>query len=249
LPLFTTLLPAAAADPTLLSQGRLSTELGRTYFLANITTFGITGGMLARYGVQGANTWVQVVATLLSGVQEGWGKWAEGVVEPESESEDEKMDIDSGSDNESPTKPLVITTKRKLRRTPLPKNVSSKLLLLGSSSHISTLADLLVSSQGALSEFANFTLGLLTAFKGSPRWEAILDGLLEGRKGVALARRMWREGVRGKWGIARDQSSWQNFTSSMSFVRFVTMTDPRPFDAMFDPNDPSILPLPPSHAR
>jgi ubiquitin-protein ligase E3 C len=206
--------------------------------------------MLARYGVQGANTWVQVVSTLLSGVQEGWGKWAEGVVEPESESEDEKMDIDSGSDNESPTKSLVIMTKRKLRRTPLPKNVSSKLLLLGSSSHISTLADLLVSSQGALSEFANFTLGLLTAFKGSPRWEAILDGLLEGRKGVALARRMWREGVRGKWGIARDQSSWQNFTSSTSsFVRFVSMTDPRPVNAMFDPNDPSILSLPPPHSR
>jgi ubiquitin-protein ligase E3 C len=249
LPLFTTLLPAAAADPTLLSQGRLSAELGRTYFLANITTFGITGGMLARYGVQGANTWVQVVATLLSGVQEGWGKWAEGVAEPESESEDEKMDIDSGSDNESPTKPLVITTKRKLRRTPLPKNVSSKLLLLGSSSHISTLADLLVSSQGALSEFANFTLGLLTAFKGSPRWEAILDGLLEGRKGVALARRMWREGVRGKWGIARDQSSWQNFTSSTFLLRLVTVTYPRSVNAMFDPNDPSILPLPPPHSR
>jgi len=175
--------------------------------------------MLAKYGVQGANTWVQVIATLLSGVQEGWGKWAEGVVEPESESEDEPMDIDSDTENGSPTKALVITTKqRKLRRTPLPKSVSSKLLLLGSSSHISTLADLLVSSQGALSEFANFTLGLLTAFKGSPRWEAILDGLLEGRRGVALARRMWREGVRGKWGIDRDQSSWQNFMSSTSFI-------------------------------
>jgi hypothetical protein len=72
---------------------------------------------------------------------------------------------------------------------------------------------------------------------------------LEGRKGVALARRMWREGVRGKWGVARDQSSWQNFTSSKSFLYFTTMTDPRSVNAMFDPNDPSILPLPPSHSR
>jgi ubiquitin-protein ligase E3 C len=160
------------------------------------------------------------------------------------------MDLDSDSEHEATTKSLVITTKRRrIRRTPLPKNVSSKLLLLGSSSHISTLADLLVSSQGALSEFANFTLGLLTAFKGSPRWEAILDGLLEGRKGVALARRMWREGVRGKWGVARDQSSWQNFTSSTSFHYFITMTNPRSVDAMFDLNDPPILSLPPSHAR
>jgi len=222
LPLFTTLLPAAAANPALLNQGRLSTELGRTYFLANITTFGITGGMLARYGVQGANIWVKVIATLLSGVEEGWGKWAEGVTEPESESEDEKMDIDSDTDididsnSKIPTRTTTIIRQKRIRRAPLPKNVSSKLLLLGSSSHISTLADLLVSSAGAgaLGEFANFTLGLLTAFKGSPRWEAILDGLLEGRKGIALTRRMWREGVRGKWGTTRDQSSWQTFTSS-----------------------------------
>jgi ubiquitin-protein ligase E3 C len=228
LPLFTTLLPAAAANPTLLTQEKLSTELGRTYFLANITTFGITGGMLARYGAQGANTWVQVIATLLGGVKEGWGKWAEGVVEPDSESEDEKMDVDSDSDSEAEPSKIIITKRRRVRRTPLPKNVSSKLLLLGSSSHISTLADLLVSSAGGLSEFADFTLGLLTAFKGSPRWEAILDGLLEGKRGVALTRRMWREGVRGRWGTTRDQISWQSFTTSTSSSLFILQLTPDP---------------------
>jgi len=225
LPLFTILLPAAAADPSLLHHGKLATELGRTYFLANITTFGITGGMLARYGVQGANTWVKVVATLLSGVDEGWGRWAEGIVEEEEEDQlDDSMDVDS--EDEEPANPrsaLAVaaapTKKRRQIRRPLPANISSKLLLLGSTSHISTLAELLVSpssqsSTKALIEFAAFTLGLLNSFKGSPRWEAILDGLLEGKKGMALTKRMWREGVRGQWGTDRDKAGWQTFTSS-----------------------------------
>lgn len=228
LPLFTVLLPSAAADPVILTHGKLATELGRTYFLANITTFGITGGMLARYGVQGANTWVKVVATLLSGVEEGWGKWAEGIVEEEEEEQaDDSMDIDSEEEEPSIPSRTAVTVpasstpakKRRQLRRPLPANISSKLLLLGSTSHISTLADLLVtpssqSSSKALIEFAAFTLGLLNSFKGSPRWEAILDGILQGKPGMALTKRMWREGVRGQWGTDRDKNSWQNFTSS-----------------------------------
>jgi ubiquitin-protein ligase E3 C len=216
------LLPAAAADPAVLSQGKLATELGRTYFLANITTFGITGGMLARYGVEGANTWVKVVATLLAGVEEGWGKWAEGIVEEEDEETlDESMDVDDSEDEQPPAKSTVIVPAKKRRqvRRPLPTNISSKLLLLGSTVHIATLADLLVSSASrssanALVEFSGFTINLLHAFRGSPRWETILDGLLEGKKGMALTKRLWREGVRGQWGTGRDAAGWREFTSS-----------------------------------
>jgi len=181
--------------------------------------------MLARYGLKGADTWVKVIGVLLGDVKEGWGKWVEGVLEEDSD--DERMDLDDNSDSDSDNeataaKPKAVPTPRKQRRKPLPTNISSKILLLGSTSHISTLADLLVSpsthsSPEAMSEFASFTLGLLTAFKGSPRWEAILDGLLEGKKGMALTRRMWREGVRGRWGTTREQSSWQNFTTSTSY--------------------------------
>lgn len=221
LPLFTELLPAAAADPSILSQGRLSTELGRTYFLANIATFAITGGMLARYGVQGAKTWVKVVATLLAGVEEGWGRWAEGIVDDE----DEVMDTvsqDGSDDDEEPAAvavPVPVNKRKRQTRAPLPTNISSRLLSLGSTAHISTLADLLVSPTAASSvttlvDFASFTLGLLAAFKGTPRWENILDGLLEGRKGLALTRRLWREGVRGKWSTDKDAGGWQSFQSS-----------------------------------
>lgn len=219
LPLFTHILPAAANDPSLLFQGRLSVELGRTYFLANIATFAITGGMLARFGVQGAETWVKVVATLLGGVEEGWGRWAEGIVDDE----DDPMDImnqDGDSDDEGAASvPKPISKRRKQTRPPLPTNISSRLLLLGSTAHIATLADLLVSPTAAsttsmLVQFASFTLALLNAFKGTARWESILDSLLEGRKGLALTRRLWREGVRGKWSTDRDAGSWQSFSMS-----------------------------------
>lgn len=218
LPLFSHLLPAAAADPDLLYQDELSTELGRTYFLANITTFAITGGMLARNGVEGAKTWVKVIATLLDGVEEGWGRWAEGIVDV-----DEPMDTVSqdGSDEEEEESTAVAvqvpTNKRKRQtRAPLPKNIASRLLDLGSNVHISTLADLLVSptvgsSVTTLVDFASFTLSLLLAFKGTPRWENILDGLLEGRKGIALTRRLWREGVRGIWSTDKDRAGWLSF--------------------------------------
>lgn len=235
LPLFTSILPTAAAEPALLSHGKLSTELGRTYFLANIATFAITGGMLARYGVQGAEVWVRVVATLLSGVEEGWGRWAEGIVD---EPEDVIMDTlsENGSDDDeveladgaAATVP-PLTKRHRQTRAPLPTNIASRLLLLGSATHVSTLADLLVSpsssssqsttSTSPLIDFASFTLSLLNAFKGTPRWEAILDSLLEGKKRLALAKRMWREGVRGKWSTDRDPGGWQAFRSSRSLSR------------------------------
>jgi ubiquitin-protein ligase E3 C len=222
LPLFTDLLPAAAADTTLLSQGKLSTELGRTYFLANIATFAITGGMLARYGLQGARTWVKVVATLLKGVEEGWGRWAEGVVDVDDDIMD-TISQDGSDDEEEPAMaiPLPVNKRKRQTRAPLPTNISSRLLSLGSTGHISTLAELLVSPRAASSDatlidFASFTLSLLAAFKGTARWENILDGLLEGRKGLALTRRLWREGVRGKWSTDKDAGGWHSFQTSGS---------------------------------
>lgn len=219
LPLFTDILPAAATDPSLLFQGRLSIELGRTHFLANIATFAITGGMLARFGVKGAETWVTVVATLLSGVEEGWGRWAEGIVDDEDEPMDTLSQDEDSDDEAAMPVPRPVAKRRKQTRTPLPTNISSRLLLLGSTGHIATLADLLVSPTAASSttmlvQFASFTLSLLNAFKGTARWEAILDSLLEGRKGLALTRRLWREGVRGKWSTDRDAGSWRSFSIS-----------------------------------
>ena len=129
---------------------------------------------------------------------------------------------DGSDDEEGPAAmkiPLPINKRKRQTRAPLPTNISSRLLSLGSTAHISTLAELLVSPTAASSvstlvDFSTFTLGLLAAFKGTARWESILDGLLEGRKGMALTRRLWREGVRGKWSTDKDAGGWHSFQSS-----------------------------------
>lgn len=230
LPLFTLLLPAAASDPSILFSGRLGTELGRTYFLGNLATFGITGGMLARHGQAGSVLWIKVVSNILSRADEGWGKWAEGSLVEDidvdvhmkagSEDDDEPMPLDpgSGSISQSPTR--YGTQGKRQRRLPLAKNITSKLVLLASPSHLATLTDSLVSasaksSTNTLMEYASFALSLLQAWKGTSRWESILDGLLvTGPKGRGLVKRIWREGVRGRWGSSGEKKGWETFSGS-----------------------------------
>jgi ubiquitin-protein ligase E3 C len=209
-----------------LQEGKLRHELNKTYFLANLATFGITGSMLARYGAQGAGVWVKVVGVVLSHVGEGWGRWAEGVVEVEDE--DVRMVDDPSDEDEptaAPTASCVIQSvsppskpKRQIR-LPLPKNVGPKLLLLASPAHLSTLASFLTSPTSKaptslLVDFAQFVLALLAAFRGSPRWEGILDGLIAGSKGRALGRRLWREGVKGRLRNSGEKSGWEHFNES-----------------------------------
>lgn len=227
LPLFTVLLPLAASRPALLTQGRLSSELGKTYFLANLVIFGITGGMLQRYGSSGAATWVAVIGTILSHVGVGWGRWAEGILEDEDT--DMLIELDSDSEGESS---IPVAPKRRssnILRPPLPINIQPKLLLLTSPSHLSTLANLLTSPTSKaptslLVEFASFALSLLCAFRGSPRWESILDALMGGQRGRALGRRLWREGVRGRWRNAGERAGWDTFSENPSTPCLLVLT-------------------------
>jgi ubiquitin-protein ligase E3 C len=228
--LFTILIPAAADKEILLTQDNLSKESGKTYFLANIATFGITGGMLARYGTKESIAWIKVVSTLLKGVEDGWGKWAEGIPE---EDEDEPMvsaEVDSDDEDEPLPQPKTIASffpsanipppsrPKRRRRTPLPANVTSKLVLLTSSNHLSTLVAKLIattnkSPTSLLVEYAVFADVLLRTFRGSARWEAILEALMAGANGRGLIRRLWREGVRGKWSSDSKQN-WETFSQS-----------------------------------
>jgi ubiquitin-protein ligase E3 C len=174
-----------------------------------MTVFGITGGMLARNGVNGASDWIKVMGVLLGSVGTGWGRWAEGHVE------EEVMQVDQDEDDEE--KPEV--KPRRQVRPPVPSTIGPKLLLLASTSHISTLSSFLTSPSSKapttlLVDFAGFILALLNAFRGSPKWELILDGLMEGKNGKVLARRMLREGVRGRWRNTSDPSGWATFSES-----------------------------------
>lgn len=226
LPLFSVLLPAAADNPSLLSHGPLSTELGKTYFLANIATFGITGGMLQRSGVAGAVTWMRVVGTLFGGLPEGWGVWTERSIgginglpaAPAMESDSE----DEGSQ-------LHVVTR--VKREPLPPKVGSKIALLASPAHVSALVSIVVGATGNkhLGTFARFIMSLLIAFRGSPRWESTLDCLLEGVRGRALVKQLWREGARGQW--PSTSTGWTMFSQSKhALVQLTT-----------DPNKPMLL--------
>lgn len=207
LPLFGVLLPAAAANPALLSEGRLKDELGRTYFLANLGTFGITGGMLTRAGAAGMSSWMTVVGSVLSTLGEGWGVWAErsvssaGAVAAAAAMD---MEVDSDAEDAAPRAPT---------RALLPANVAKPLAQLASAQHVAVLASHATSS-GSLPDFATFALSVLMAFRGSPKWEATLDALLEANRGRALVKLLWREGVRGKWGNTADQ--WTTFSQSES---------------------------------
>ena len=201
-------------------------ELGKTYFLANLATFGITGGLLARRGVQGALDWIKVVGTILLGVKDGWGTWIEGNMPID---EDAPMLDPVGSDDEdgditgepSSSVPPVRTKSRHVRREPLPRNIGSKILLLSSDAHFSALASVVTSSASNIStmmlgDFARFALNLLNAFRGTARWEGILENLLEGTKGKAFSKRVWREGVRGRWRQSSDPNGWGTFQESKS---------------------------------
>ena len=216
LPLFTLLLPTAASQPDILSEGALSKELAKTSFLANLATFGIAGGMLQRYGISGASTWITVVGTVIGLVEDGWGRWVEGMMDLEEEDEPIQQGDQRDEDAKVPPKRTRSTV-----RLPLAANYRPKLLSLASPSHLDTLSSILTSptskaSTALLTQFSSFVLGLLHAFRGTSGWEGILDALMEGQKGPALTRRLWREGVRGRWRNTGERMEWDTFSESES---------------------------------
>ena len=219
LPVFQAILPLAGRSPELLSQGRLDSEAGRTYFLANLATFGITGGLLERNGATSAVDWIKVVGTILRSMTDGWGRWVEGIQEEEDVPMPSVEEIDSDDDEPGPSQPR--RERSIVRRPPLPKNISSKILLLASKSHLTFLTNIFVSPSSKLptsiiSDFAAFALNLLGAFRGSPKWEGVLEALLIETKGKAFSKRVWREGVRGRWRETSNAKSWDTFMDSES---------------------------------
>ncbi|WVQ83300.1 hypothetical protein IAT38_005439 [Cryptococcus sp. DSM 104549] len=219
--LFTRLLPYASEHSYILFEHKLSTELGKTCFLANLTTFGISGQMLARAGVQGAAVWMSVVGTVLSGMNEGWGRWVEGHVE---EDEDVIMAAMEDSDDDDDDAQAALVPSKKAarpRRPTLAPSLRNKLVILSTPAHINALSQHVLnwsssSPKSLMRDFAVFCLGLLSAFRGSPKWEVALDALVDGQKGRALMKAIWRDGVRGKWENSEDRSAWDEFNFNPS---------------------------------
>ena len=211
LPIFATLLPAT--QPAWLDSGKMTTELGRTHFLANLATFGITGGLLSRQGAQGVAAWTRVVGIVFGSLGEGWGKWIEGVVEEDDIPSKPEEDLSDDPDSAGPsTGPLKL---RRPSRMPLPKNIASKLALYASNAHLAFVTPVMMRSASPQSAnvLSTFVLGLLPVWRGTSRWENTLDAMLSGLQGRNLIKWLFREGARGQW-TSSDKSSWDTFASS-----------------------------------
>lgn len=216
----------------------LISEHGKTYLLANLVTFGITGQMLARSGAQGKKSWVQVLSDLLESFGEEWGRWVDGVVDEEDvdmlhnaeedsedeDAEDPTLSARAASNTVAPTNIAPLKSLRPRQTRPLlPPKISAKLLLLPSSAHIAQLVDMVASpsakaSTADLLALTGMVAQLLRVFRGTPKWEGILDALLQGRAGKQLFKRVWRECVRGRWGDSASQSTWERFGTSTSLL-------------------------------
>ena len=163
---------------------------------------------------------------VLQGVQEGWGRWVDG--QPEEVEEAMPLateESDDEGEDEPKSGPSTSSASRSRPARPLLQPaVQKKVVLLASAAHLGLLADTLLSPStpsSALVDFAGFALPLLSAFRGSPRWEGILESLMTGAKGKALEKRLWREGVRGKWSNSGDRSGWDHFAESKHASTFV----------------------------
>lgn len=176
--------------------------------------------MLARYGSKGASDWIKVIDIVLGGTKDGWGKWADGQVEEEEEPMPLVAHIvDSDDEDVAPVAGPSRVRAPRARRPVLQLAVQKKVIILASAAHINALSDTLLSAsapRSGLNNFSSFVLALLNAFKGSPKWESILEAVLLGSKGKGLERRIWREGVRGKWGDSAEPRGWDHFTESES---------------------------------
>ncbi|WVQ75926.1 hypothetical protein IAR50_005561 [Cryptococcus sp. DSM 104548] len=243
--IFDILVPFASQNPHVLSEKGLSDESGKTFFLANLATFGISGQLLSKSAIAGACAWMSVVGVVLSGVKEGWGKWVEGI----EEDEDVAMAaVAEDSDEDDEDKAVAVPRKpTRPRRTALPQNIRSKLVLLSTTSHMAVLSQYVLSPPRyapptLLEDFSSFCIGLLGASRGSPKWEAILDSLVDGRKGLALMKGIWRDGVRGRWDNSEDPSVWSQFSQNPNAPALLLLTHLYCHYLLFTPDDEFFSP-------
>ncbi|TYJ56005.1 hypothetical protein B9479_003247 [Cryptococcus floricola] len=243
--IFDILVPFASHNPHILSEHGLSDESGKTYFLANLATFGISGQLLSQSGIVGACAWMSVVGVVLSGVKEGWGKWVEGIEQDEdvvmAAVKEDSDDDEQGGATAAPRKPT------RPRRAVLPQNIRSKLVHLSTPSHMAVLSQYVLSPPRnapptLLEDFSSFCIGLLNASRGSPKWETILDSLVDGRKGLALMKGIWRDGVRGRWDSSEDPSMWNQFSENRNVPALLLLTHLYCHYLLFTPDDEFFSP-------
>lgn len=196
LPFFTQLFPAA------LSGGIHLDERSATELLANLTTIIVRGGILGKQTGKEAIVWMRLLSAIASSFGDEWGLWIEskGRYGPDQHR--------TAGD-----------------RTAISPALGKRLLPLVGPEHLSLLANTVVRNSDATIPFCLSILSLLDVFRGTARWEAILDTLLTGPHAVRLMRDLWRGNVRGKWPTASARQSWETLLQPNT-TRTITMTPP-----------------------
>ncbi|EIW71232.1 hypothetical protein M231_06447 [Tremella mesenterica] len=238
LPLFQAIIPTTVTRQSWLSSGRLATEIGKTHFLANLALFGISGTLLNRLGPRQFMAWMIISGEVLGSLGEGWGPWVEGQVEDkiiktyrpivsvDSDDEDESADIKTAART---FKAPIPVRRRRPNRSPLPASISTRLALLASPQHLSLVFDKAIAVNmttppGLMAKISPFFLGLLHAFRGTAKWELILDTFLAGNRGRVIVKRLWFEAVQGRWSDSADYKCWDKFAENRDRNPLILLT-------------------------
>lgn len=203
LPFFTQLFPSA------LSTGIHLDERNATELLANLTTIIIRGGILNKQKGKEVVVWMRLLSAITTNFADQWGLWIES--KGRYDGNDDRMGESSkqGLDARGVVSPAL----------------AKRLLPLIGADHLSLLANTVVRQSDATVPFCLAILSLLDVFRGSPRWEAILDILLTGNHAVRLMRDLWRGNVRGKWPTTSARQNWETLLQPNT-TRTVTLTPP-----------------------
>jgi len=222
-----------ANNHRVLESGGLKTEMGKTDCMANLATIVVRTGLISKKASHDVAGWMKLLTFILEGVEDSWGLWIErqGIwAELEAGSgrdihmtgPEEKIDMESSSDEEEDRELAggrkrlregqIVAQNKSRARGRVDPATTTKLLPLFSAQHLDILAAKSVGDQGAAEAFTKLVTIMLRAFRGSPRWEGILDGILQSENGIQLQRQLWLV-VRSSW-TGCTKATWETLYSA-----------------------------------
>lgn len=218
LPIISKLLPYAAANPAVLTQNSLATEMGKTHLLANLGFMVIQTGMIQQQDTKSLVAWLHVLTQLLEGVDNEWGLWLEckGVWGKNASAAVQTaavVESMEGNELEGEKDSRVTSRKRNIQdRGSVPPGIVNRVLSIVGTDHLNFLTSTYIRQPSMTQPYTRYMLALLTKFRGSVRFDGIME-VLGGPSGTRLVRDLWRNQVRGKWPSAASKQTWDRLLS------------------------------------
>lgn len=212
--------------PSALSHGINLSEMATTELIANLVTIIVRGGLLAKQDTKGIAVWMRLLTSLLDKVGDQWGLWIESKGRWAPNHSKMIISPDQGSDDSDagPSENLIKRPRLSARGTVSPA-LLKRIIPVLSVDHLSQLANSMVRNSELTIPFCQLILSLLNAFRGSARWEGILDTLLTSDYAVQLLRDLWRSNVRGKWPSSSAMHNWETLLQPNT-ARTVSLVPP-----------------------